>query len=76
VKDAVTGRPCVEYIGPKGAGHYVKMVHNGIEQGMLGALAETWELMFKCLHMKLEDIADVYEGWTGDAQSQLVRPLP
>jgi 6-phosphogluconate dehydrogenase len=72
VKDEDSGRPCVTFIGPRGAGHYVKMAHNGIEQGMMGALAESWELMFKCLHMKLNDIADVYEAWTGGVNSELV----
>jgi 6-phosphogluconate dehydrogenase len=75
VKDEDSGRPCVTFIGPGGAGHYVKMVHNGIEQGMMGAMAESWELMFKCLHMKLEDIAGVYESWSGQANSELVCAL-
>lgn len=43
-RDAKTGNPCVDYIGPRGAGHYVKMVHNGIEQGMLSTICEACEL--------------------------------
>jgi 6-phosphogluconate dehydrogenase len=71
--DSSDNTPCVAYIGPAGSGHYVKMAHNGIEQGMLGVLAESWEMMFKCLHMKLENIAEQYESWTVDANSELVR---
>jgi 6-phosphogluconate dehydrogenase len=52
------------------------MVHNGIEQGMLGVLDEVWELMFKCLHMKLGAIADVFERWTAEEQSELVGRFP
>jgi len=36
------GRPCVKPLGPGGCGHYVKMVHNGIEQGMMSTLCEVW----------------------------------
>lgn len=67
VKDD-SGRPCVARIGPGGSGHYVKMVHNGIEHGMMGALNEAWELLFKCQHTKLERIADIFERWTTDGE--------
>ena len=39
------GKPCVTYIGPDGAGHYVKMVHNGIEYGDMQLIAESYDLM-------------------------------
>ncbi|KAH0613693.1 uncharacterized protein H6S33_005579 [Morchella sextelata] len=57
------GKPCVTSIGPGGSGHYVKMVHNGIEQGMLGVLNEAWELLFKCLSTDLDELAKIFEGW-------------
>lgn len=57
------GKPCVTRIGPGGSGHYVKMVHNGIEQGMLGVLNEAWELLFKCLSTNLDELAKIFEGW-------------
>jgi 6-phosphogluconate dehydrogenase len=57
------GRPCVTAIGPGGSGHYVKMVHNGIEQGMMSAIAEVWFIMNRCLKMNYEKIADVFASW-------------
>jgi len=60
------GRPCTTAIGPRGSGHYVKMVHNGIEQGMMSALAEAWFIMNKCLKMEYEKIGDVLESWNKD----------
>ena len=44
-------------IGPGGSGHFVKMAHGGIEQGMLGVLNEAWEMLFKCLHTPLDELA-------------------
>ena len=44
---AEDGTPCVTYIGPNGAGHYVKMVHNGIEYGDMQLIAESYDLMQK-----------------------------
>jgi 6-phosphogluconate dehydrogenase len=61
-------RPCVEYIGPRGAGHYVKMVHNGIENGMLAAVSEAWSLMHKNLGMGYEEIGQVFEKWNEDGE--------
>ena len=57
------GRPCTTAIGPGGSGHYVKMVHNGIEQGMMGAICEVWFIMAICLGMSYAEIADVFESW-------------
>jgi 6-phosphogluconate dehydrogenase len=59
-KDEKTGLPCVAALGPGGSGHYVKMVHNGIEQGMLGVLNEVWEMLFKCLHLPLDEISRIF----------------
>lgn len=60
------GRPCVTPIGPRGSGHYVKMLHNGIEQGMMSSIAEIWFIMHRGLGMKFEQIADVFESWNKD----------
>ncbi|EXJ68261.1 uncharacterized protein A1O5_08876 [Cladophialophora psammophila CBS 110553] len=57
------GRPCTTCIGPGGSGHYVKMVHNGIEQGMMSAIAEVWFIMNRCLKMTYEAIADTFQSW-------------
>ncbi|KAJ5219657.1 hypothetical protein N7468_008861 [Penicillium chermesinum] len=57
------GKPCVTRIGPDGAGHYVKMVHNSIEGGMLSALAEAWSFLTQGLGLNYEDIANIFERW-------------
>ncbi|KAH7383156.1 6-phosphogluconate dehydrogenase [Cadophora sp. MPI-SDFR-AT-0126] len=57
------GRSCVTKIGSGGSGHYVKMIHNGIEHGMMSALCEAWELMDKCLKMNSDDIGEVFDDW-------------
>ncbi|KAJ5983846.1 hypothetical protein N7481_005945 [Penicillium waksmanii] len=61
-KDPKTNTPCVTRIGPGGSGHFVKMVHNGIEGGMLSALAEAWAYMTFGLEMKYEEISDISSG--------------
>jgi len=57
------GTPCVTRIGPGGSGHYVKMVHNGIEGGMLSTLAEAWSFMHYGMGMAYPMIGDVFEQW-------------
>ncbi|OCK73405.1 6-phosphogluconate dehydrogenase [Lepidopterella palustris CBS 459.81] len=59
---------CVEYIGPGGAGHFVKMVHNGIEEGMLGIICEAWGLMAKGLEMDEDQIGQVFEQWNKNGE--------
>ncbi|GIX06343.1 MAG: 6-phosphogluconate dehydrogenase, decarboxylating [Candidatus Poribacteria bacterium] len=67
------GAPCVAYIGRGGAGHFVKMVHNGIEYGDMELIAETYDLMRKALGMSAPEIGDVFARWNeGDLQSYLV----
>ena len=66
----VQGKPCVAWMGEGGSGHYVKMVHNGIEQGMMSALCEVWGIMNKCLDMSYEEIGNVFEDW--DTKGELV----
>ena len=59
---------CVAKIGPGGSGHYVKMIHNGIEQGMLSALCEVWSFMHKGLGMSYEEIAKTWEKWNSEGE--------
>lgn len=57
------GTPCVTYLGPKGAGHYVKMVHNGIEYGLMQLIAESYDLMKRGLQINDKQIQKIYRGW-------------
>ena len=59
----VDGIPCVAYLGPGSAGHYVKMVHNGIEYGLMQLIAESYDLMKRGLGLSNEELADVYGSW-------------
>ncbi|RDW81416.1 6-phosphogluconate dehydrogenase, decarboxylating [Aspergillus mulundensis] len=67
-KDAKSGQPCVTRIGPKGAGHFVKMVHNGIEGGMLSTLAEAWSLLHYGRGLNYDEIADIFEAWNKEGE--------
>ncbi len=55
--------PCVTYIGPGGAGHYVKMVHNGIEYGDMQLIAEAYDLMKNTLDLNGKELEDVFSQW-------------
>lgn len=55
--------PCVTYIGPRGAGHYVKMVHNGIEYGDMQLIAEAYDLLKKGLGLSNEQLHEVFADW-------------
>jgi 6-phosphogluconate dehydrogenase len=59
----VGGEPCVTWLGPGSAGHYVKMVHNGIEYGILQLIAESYDLMRRGLGFSDEQMHDVYDRW-------------
>lgn len=59
----VNNEPCVAYMGPGSAGHYVKMVHNGIEYGLMQLIAESYDLMKSGLAMDNEEIGQVYARW-------------
>jgi 6-phosphogluconate dehydrogenase len=59
----VDGEPCVTYIGPRGSGHFVKMVHNGIEYGDMQLIAEAYDLMNRGLRLSADVMADVFAGW-------------
>jgi 6-phosphogluconate dehydrogenase len=55
--------PCCAYIGPDGAGHFVKMVHNGIEYGDMQLIAESYDLLRRLLGMDPPELADVFAEW-------------
>lgn len=62
------GRPCVGYVGAGGAGHFVKMIHNGIEHGMMSAISEAWQIMNLCLDMKFDEIGGELARWNADGE--------
>lgn len=65
--------PCVTHCGPGGAGHYVKMVHNGIEYGDMQLIAESYDIMRRALGMSAPEMADVFNRWNdGKLESFLI----
>lgn len=65
--------PCVTYIGPGGSGHFVKMVHNGIEYGDMQLIAEAYDLLRRVLRMEADQMADIFDEWNnGELQSYLI----
>ena len=62
-KPVLEGEACATYIGPVGAGHYVKMVHNGIEYADMQLICETYQVMRTALHMSAAEIAEVFRRW-------------
>jgi 6-phosphogluconate dehydrogenase len=70
---APDGQPCVTYIGPGGAGHYVKMVHNGIEYGDMQLIAEAYDLLHRGLGFSDAELSDIFAAWNaGELQSYLI----
>ncbi len=71
--NAPDGKPCVAYLGPKSAGNYVKMVHNGIEYGMMQLTGEIYDLLQKSADFTNDELHEVFATWnTGRLQSFLV----
>ena len=69
----VDGQPCVIHIGPGGAGHYVKMVHNGIEYGDMQLICEAYALL-QAAGLSADEMAEVFAGWNeGELQSYLIQ---
>lgn len=67
------GEPCVAHLGPKSAGNYVKMVHNGIEYGMMQLTSEIYDLLRKSVGLNNDELHQVYDLWNkGRLQSFLV----
>ena len=67
------GNPCCDWVGSDGAGHYAKMVHNGIEYGDMQLIGETYHIMRDCLLMSADEIHDVFAEWNkGELDSYLI----
>jgi 6-phosphogluconate dehydrogenase len=65
--------PCVTHVGPGGAGHYVKMVHNGIEYGDMQLIAEAYDILTRIGRIPAAELADVFDDWNrGELQSYLI----
>lgn len=69
----VADGPCCAYVGPDGAGHYVKMVHNGIEYGDMQLISEAYYIMKNALGLSAEELYQVFAKWNeGDLDSYLI----
>ena len=69
----VDGKPCCDWIGPGGAGHFVKMVHNGIEYGDMQLICEIYDLMHRYLGLSNSEMQEVFSTWNkGDLDSYLI----
>lgn len=69
----VNNKACVSYIGPDGSGHYVKMIHNGIEYGDMQLIAEIYFLLKKILHLSYKELAKIFAQWNqGELNSYLI----
>src|SRR5215216_6063692 len=69
----VDREPCCRYMGPDGAGHYVKMVHNGIEYGDIQLICEAYAILKDILGMDAAQLADTFEQWNkGELESYLI----
>lgn len=70
---APTGEPCCDWTGTGGAGHFVKMVHNGIEYGDMQLISEAYSLLSKYLNLSPVEIAQVFDEWNkGELESYLI----
>ncbi|MGG1311356.1 MULTISPECIES: NADP-dependent phosphogluconate dehydrogenase [Cohnella] len=69
----VNGDPCCTYIGPDGAGHYVKMVHNGIEYGDMQLICEAYQLLKDVLGLSTDELHEIFTEWNkGELDSYLI----
>jgi 6-phosphogluconate dehydrogenase len=71
-KAPTDGQPCVTYIGPGGAGHYVKMVHNGIEYGDMQLIAESYHLLKVALAPTAEEFHHIFSAWNSGPLSSFL----
>lgn len=70
---AEDGEPCVTYIGPRGSGHYVKMVHNGIEYGDMQLIAEAYDVLRRGVGLPAQEVGEIFARWNeGVLQSYLL----
>ena len=69
----VNDEPCVTYVGPRGAGHYVKMVHNGIEYGDMQLIAEVYDILKRGIGLDNKQLSQVFNEWNqGELESYLI----
>ena len=69
----VNGDPCVTHIGPRGSGHYVKMIHNAIEYGDMQLIAEAYDILHRGLGLSAEELHQVFSRWNeGPLSSYLI----
>jgi 6-phosphogluconate dehydrogenase len=69
----VDGEPCVTYIGPRGAGHYVKMVHNGIEYGDMQLISEAYDVLHRGVRLSTPELHKIFTEWNeGELESYLI----
>jgi len=67
------GEPCCDWIGPVGSGHFVKMVHNGIEYALMQTIAESYDIMKRLLSMSIDEMVSVTSEWNeGELNSYLI----
>lgn len=67
-------QPCIKYIGPDGSGHYLKMVHNGIEYGDMQLIAESYFLLKNLLNLNNYEISQIFNDWNkGELNSYLIK---
>ncbi|MBN2063486.1 MAG: decarboxylating NADP(+)-dependent phosphogluconate dehydrogenase [Sedimentisphaerales bacterium] len=70
---APDGSPCCDWVGKGGAGHFVKMVHNGIEYGDMQLICETYDIMRKVIKLNNEKLAEIFDRWNkGPLDSYLI----
>ena len=69
----VEGEPCVTYLGARGAGHYVKTVHNGIEYGDMQLIAEAYDILHRTLGLSNQELSEIFSEWNrGELKSYLI----
>src|SRR5262249_46506876 len=67
------GSPCCDWVGDEGAGHFVKMVHNGIEYGDMQLICEAYQLLRDCAGLSNDELANVFTKWNkGELESYLI----
>lgn len=69
----VDGEPCCDWVGETGAGHYVKMVHNGIEYGDMQMICEAYQVLKDALGLTADELGDIFTEWNkGELDSYLI----
>lgn len=69
----VDGEPCCDWVGETGAGHYVKMVHNGIEYGDMQMICEAYHILKEALGLTADELGDIFTEWNqGELDSYLI----